>query len=136
MQPEPFKDTTTILSTSIIQANQQQPSQHGLRNDENQLPILRPCGGRQGASTPRNSRAETLPTNVAISNGALATPTRRVSPEVSSKGRSPVDRIAEYENAMLQSVRKKDQGPKFKLVPISQKRSIGGSAIAGFPNGW
>lgn len=135
MQPQPFKETNTILSTSTFYVNQQQPSQHGLDNDQNQLPVRLPCGERQGASTPHNSGAETVPASVAIINGALATPSRRLSADSSSKGRSPVDRIAEYENAMLQSFPKKDQGPKFRVVQMSHKRSNGSSAIAGFPNG-
>ena len=135
MQPEAFKETNTILSTSIFQENQQQPSHHGLDDDEYQLPSLLSSGEWQGVSAPRSSGAEAALAKVAVLNGALATPSRRLSTDSSSKGRSPVDRIAEYESAMSQPATKKDQGPKFKVVQMNQKPSNGNSAIAGFPNG-
>lgn len=135
MQPEPFNQSNTILSTSIFQANQQQPSQHGLDNDANQLPSPLPCGERQGPSTPRIVGAETAPAAVAVINAAWGTPSRRLSADLPLNGRSPVDRIAEYESAMLQTIPRKDQGPRFRVVQMNPKRSNSSSAITGFANG-
>ncbi|MCJ1304574.1 hypothetical protein MMC08_007387 [Hypocenomyce scalaris] len=135
MQSEPFEVSSTVPSTNIFQVNQEQPAQYGLDNDESQVSGRHVHGGQHDSVSRYNATVgEAAPANAVIINGTLATPSGRLSADFPSKACSPVDRIAEYESALLHSVSKKEHGPGFKVVQKSQRRSNGSSAIAGFPN--
>lgn len=135
MLPEPTK-VSTEASPQVYSELKTTDLQHGLHNDEQSGTRLLPF--EEGRVDPRCIVNET-DAFARISTDpdqTIETAPRRLKTESSSGTRPPVDRIAEYENALNASPKKSNEGPRFKVVEKKHTRSGDESlSIAAFPNG-
>lgn len=135
MLPEPTEVSKEVSSqvTSEIQSTH---LQHGLRDDHEPGTRLLPL--EEERDDPRCVVNETDPSAKPSTNfnRTIETPVRRLNPESSLRTRSPVDRIAEYENALNASPKKDNEGPRFKVVEKKNTKPRDESlSISAFPNG-
>ena len=135
MLPEPTEVSTQAFSqvTSEIQVAN---LHHGLRDDHEPGTRLLPFEGER--DDPRCVAIETgaSPRRSTDVEKTIEKSLQGLKPESSSRTRSSVDRIAEYENALNASPKKGLEGPRFRVVERKNTRPHGESlSIASFPNG-
>jgi hypothetical protein len=128
MQPEPSNDSQKH-SPPPVAPETTTTSHHGLR-DVDQPSMLphhheeprdpTPDGGARRGSTRGNSR-----------DRGDADEAARLSPTTPS----PRNRIAEYENALTESTKRRNEGPAFEVIKLAKKPDDRSCAIAKLPNG-
>ena len=134
MQSRPIDLSQEQLHCST-QQNSNRPTQHGFSHNHDRVPRYLPDG-----DTSRNSASFTfaagVPPSPSSSGGSSAgSPSWRLSNEVARQISPPVDRIAQYEERLIISPRRTNDGPEFRLVPKSKKSGHDTCTILDFPNG-
>ncbi|KAF2690552.1 hypothetical protein K458DRAFT_483866 [Lentithecium fluviatile CBS 122367] len=129
MQPEPSKASPKQSSPQIAPVTSNTSSQHGLRDDDQQAsPLLRhheePSESVPGSGARRDSTRSRSRDHGDADGAAGLNPT---SP-------SPRNRIADYENALLQSAKKRNEGPAFEVIKSARKPDDRTCSIAKLPN--
>ncbi len=127
---------STEASTPVLSEIQTAHLQHGLRDDHEPGTRLPPFEGERVDLRCVVNETDAPTTSSTNSDKTTETPLRRLKTETSLRTRSPVARIAEYQNALKLSPKKGNEGPRFRVVEKKHSRSRDESlSIAAFPNG-
>ena len=129
MQPEPSQASQNTLSTEVAPEYPATTSQHGLQDRGKQLSLLSHYNGDPGEPAPADAAGEHASRESSRDRDSdAATRLNPASP-------SPKDRITEYENALVQTPRKRNQGPAFEVIKSTRKPDDKSCPIAKLPNG-
>ena len=128
MQPEPaqvFQNTLPRPAPELSVAT----SQHGLQDRNHELSLLphHVEGQREQVSAVDTQQDASWGFSRDRDAGAAA----RLSPT----SPSPKNRITEYENALVQTPKKRNQGPVFEVIKSARKPDDKTCSIAKLPNG-
>ena len=135
MLPEPT-EVSIKASSQVTTELQTAHPQHGRRNDHEPGSRLLPFEGERDNPRCLVSETDASATSPTDLERPIETPLRRLKSDSSSGTRSPVDRIAEYENALNVSPKKGNEGPRFKVVEKKNTKLRDETlSIAAFPNG-
>ncbi|CAI6342143.1 unnamed protein product [Periconia digitata] len=135
MQPESLQLLNTD-STKVAPEHPTATSQHGLRHHDQQASLLShpheeqrdsSCAGCEGCAGDRDTTGADAPDG--RSSDADAAVAR-----LNSRTPSPRNKITEYENALLQSNRKRADTPVFEVIKTVRKSDDKSCAIAKLPN--
>ncbi|KAL9043494.1 MAG: hypothetical protein Q9214_003322 [Letrouitia sp. 1 TL-2023] len=133
MQSEPTGVTQKTSSLDLV-PDQTDSTHHG-HDGTVQPASRRPCAGGAYGSSPQSSYDPAVFADASAVDGELEERTsRQISPGLSSRTGSPVDRIIEHELAFASSPRKRHQGPTFSIIPSQRVSSNQPARLIDFPN--
>lgn len=129
MQPEPTSAFQNTLSAEVAPESPATTPQHGLQDHDQQLSLLsRPSGEQREPAPPGANRPDASRESSRDRDGGAAA---RLSPS----SPAPRDRVTEYENALVQTPKKRNQGPIFEVIKSARKPDDKSCPIAKLPNG-
>ncbi|KAL1593288.1 hypothetical protein SLS60_010896 [Paraconiothyrium brasiliense] len=127
MQPEPSHASQNTLSSELFPEHPT-TSQHGLQDRDRQLSLLPHYNGEPGEPASPGTAAEHASRESSRDRDSDATTgLKPASP-------SPKNRITDYENALVQTPRKRNQGPAFEVIKSIRKPDDKTCSIAKLPN--
>ena len=129
MQPESTSASQNTLPAEVAPETPAATSQHGLQDRDHQPSLLPPQPEEQreplvSDGTRRDASRES-------SRDRDADAAARLSPS----SPPPRNRITEYENALAQTPKKRNQGPVFEVIKSARKPDDKSCPIAKLPNG-
>ena len=117
------------LSAEVAPESPATTPQHGLQDRDQQLSLLPRPSEEQGEPEPSDSsRLDASRESSRDRDGGAPARLSPASP-------APRDRITEYENALVQTPRKRYQGPVFEVIKSARKPDDKSCPIAKLPNG-
>ena len=128
MQPEPTSVSQNALSPEVAPETRTPSSQHGLQDAYNPLSLLPHIPEEQREQYFVRTVGQDATRDVGYSGDLESARLSPASP-------SPRNRVADYENAMAQSPRKKNEGPAFDVIKSVRKPDDKSCPILNLPNG-
>ncbi|ORY16724.1 hypothetical protein BCR34DRAFT_475917 [Clohesyomyces aquaticus] len=129
MQPEPSNVLKKVTSQESSPDNHPTYSQHGIRDDQPASPL------------PHDEGSGVLPQPGVLGrdSGSTSPSPERVAPgnetaRLSPTSPSPRNKVAEYENALIESARKRSDGPIFEVIKKNRNPDDKSSPISRLPN--
>ncbi|KAF1966024.1 hypothetical protein BU23DRAFT_518664 [Bimuria novae-zelandiae CBS 107.79] len=128
MQSEPTPASQNTLSPKVAPEALATTPQHGLQDHHQQLSLLPHQFEEQGEPAPPGAAEQHASRESSRDRDPDAT--ARLSPT----NPSPRNRITEYENALVQTPKKRHQGPAFEVIKSTRKPDDKSCPIAKLPN--